>query len=145
MPRVERIEGKMLMRLMRSGLVYTAITAAGIIWYIVDRWEGSRAVAASLVLGGALALALSAAQSLSAGTRGSRFAWAPPLLVFTTVTSGAHALYARLAELEEPGSTLGGSGSDLIVLLLIPAWLLACGFTLASVMKNRSATDGAAR
>ena len=120
---------------MRSELIYTAITAAGIIWFIADRWEGSRAVAASLVLGGALALALSAA------TRVSRFAWAPPLLVFSTVTSGAHLLYVRLAELEEPGSTLGGSGSDLIVLLLMPAWLLAFVFTIASVVKCGGATQ----
>lgn len=118
---------------MRSELIYTAITAAGIIWFIADRWEGSRAVAASLVLGGALAL--------SAATRVSRFAWAPPLLVFSTVTSGAHLLYVRLAELEEPGSTLGGSGSDLIVLLLMPAWLLAFVFTIASVVKSGGATQ----
>lgn len=120
---------------MRSGLIYAAITAAGIIWFIVDRWEGSRAVAGSLVLGGALALAL------SAGTRVGRFSWAPPLLVFSTVTSGAHLLYVRLAELQEPGSTLGGSGSDLIVLLLLPAWLLAFVFTIAPVVKARGATQ----
>lgn len=71
----------------------------------------------------------------------SRFAWAPPLLVFSTVTSVAHLLFVRLAELEEPGSTLGGSGSDLIVLLLIPAWLLAFAFTIASVVQNRSAAQ----
>lgn len=116
---------------MKSGLIYTAITAAAIIWFLADRWEGSRALATSLALGGALALAM------RAGTRMSGFAWAPPLLVFSTVTSGAHLLYVRLAELEEPGSTLGGSGSDLIVLLLMPAWLLAFVFTIASVVKDR--------
>ncbi len=120
---------------MRSGLTYTAITAAAIIWFVADRWEGSRAVAASLVLGGALALAL------IAGTRLSRFAWAPSLLVFSTVTSGAYLVYVRLAELEETGSTLGGSGTDLIVLLLIPAWLLGFVFTVASVVRDRGATQ----
>lgn len=120
---------------MKSGLIYTAITAAAIIWFLADRWEGSRALATSLALGGALALAM------RAGTRMSGFAWAPPLLVFSTVTFGAHLLSVRLAELETPGSTLGGSGTDLIVLLLIPAWLLAFGFTIASVVQNRGATQ----
>lgn len=120
---------------MRAGLIYAAITVAAIVWFVLDRWEGSRAVAASLILGGALALALHAA------SRAKRFRWAPPLLVFSTVAHGAHRLYVRLAEVEEASSTLGGSGTDLIVLLLIPAWLVAFAFTIAAILTDASAAS----
>lgn len=116
---------------MRSGITYAAITALGIVWFLLDSWVGSRAVAAGLIIGGALALALSAMPSPA------RFSWAPPLLLFSTAALATHDVHMQLAELAEPLSTLAGSGSDAVVLLFVLSWPVAFVFTLMSLIGHR--------
>lgn len=116
---------------MRSGITYAAITALGIVWFLLDSWVGSRAVAAGLIIGGALALALSAMP------RPARFSWAPPLLLFSTAALATHDVHMQLAELAEPLSTLAGSGSDAVVLLFVLSWPVAFVFTLMSLIGHR--------
>ncbi len=123
---------------MRSGITYAAITALGVAWFLLDSWVGSRAVASGLIIGGALALALSAMP------RPARFSWAPPLLVFSTAALGVHDIHSQLAELAEPLSTLGGSGSDVVVLLFLLSWPVAFAFTLVSLLRPRKLANGPA-
>lgn len=115
---------------MRSGYVYAVVTVLGLVWFVLDSWSGSKAVAAGLFLGGALALALSAVP------RPGRFGWGAPLLVFSTVALATHATSVRLSELELAGSTLGASGTDLIVLLLLASWLVGFAATTAGVVER---------
>lgn len=119
----------------RSGITYAAITALGIVWFLLDSWVGSRAVASGLIIGGALALALSAMP------RPARFSWAPPLLVFSTAALATHDVHIQLAELAEPLSTLAGSGSDAVVLLFLLSWPVAVVFTLVSFLGRRQLAD----
>ncbi|MFK5584837.1 hypothetical protein [Serinicoccus sp. LYQ131] len=101
-----------------------------LVWFVLDSWSGSRAVAAGLFMGGSLALALSAVP------RPGRFGWGAPLLVFSTVALATHRTSVWLSELEQPGSTLGASGTDLIVLLLLTSWLVGFAATTAGVVER---------
>lgn len=53
------------------------------------------------------------------------------MFVFASVALGMYRVGSRLAELEEPGSTLGGSGLDAVLRLLIVAW--PAGFVLTII------------
>lgn len=118
---------------MRWGLVYGGIAVLGLVWGIVDDWAGSDAAAAALTAGGSLALAAS-------GLMPRRpLDWAPPLLVFGTVGLATWQVSGSLAELDQPGSTLGGSGVDLVPILMMIAWVT--GLVLTVVMLIRDEPD----
>ena len=116
---------------MRSGVVwatwgYATLVVLGVVWVLVDDHLASRATASGLVGGASVALVVTALAPRHP------LGWAPALFAFASVALGVHLVGSRLAELEQPGSTLGGSGTDLILLLLLVAWPV--GFVLTVVL-----------
>lgn len=64
------------------------------------------------------------------------FGWAVPMFVFASVALAINSVGSRLAELEEPGSTLGGSGLDAVLLLLIVAWPAGFVRTIIAILSK---------
>ncbi|KUG51107.1 hypothetical protein AVL62_12740 [Serinicoccus chungangensis] len=127
---------------MRSGVVwatwgYATLVVLGVLWVLVDDYPASRATASGLVGGASVALVVTALAPRHP------LGWAPALFAFATVALGVHLVGSRLAELEQPGSTLGGSGTDLILLLLLVAWPV--GFVLTVALLLRRPSEGVER
>lgn len=113
-----------------STWVYAALVVLGVLWGIVDPWAASDAMSSALVGGGCMALATTAMAPRNP------FGWAVPMFVFASVALGMYRVGSRLAELEEPGSTLGGSGLDAVLLLLIVAWPAGFVLTIIAILSK---------
>ncbi|WP_130011638.1 hypothetical protein [Serinicoccus sediminis] len=129
---------------MRSGVVwatwgYATLVVLGVVWVLVDDHLASRATASGLVGGASVALVVTALAPRHP------LGWAPALFAFASVALGVHLVGSRLAELEQPGSTLGGSGTDLILLLLLAAWPVGFVLTVALLLRSPEKVVGADR
>ncbi|ANS79624.1 hypothetical protein SGUI_2228 [Serinicoccus hydrothermalis] len=126
---------------MRSGVlwatgVYASLVVFGVVLVVVDDWEASGALASGLVGGGCAALVVTAlAPRRTLG-------WAPALFAFASVALALQGIGVRLAELEQPGSTLGGSGLDLITLLLLFAWPVGLVFMIILLLQRPAEVSG---
>lgn len=116
---------------MRSCLAYAFVLIISLVWYVTDSWVGSRAIASGLILGASVAMALSALYNSKAWN------WAPVMLIFSTLGISAHEVHTELAELNEPQSTLGASGTDLLVLALLLLWLISFVGTITSCIISK--------
>lgn len=113
-----------------STWVYAALVVLGVLWSIIDPLAASNSMDSALVGGACMALATTAMAPRNP------FGWAVPMFVFASVALAINSVGSRLAELEEPGSTLGGSGLDAVLLLLIMAWPAGFVLTIIAILSK---------
>lgn len=105
-------------------ITYALIVSASAVCFTLDPWAGSRAVAAGLMVGISSALAALGCLRLS-----GPLWWAPSVLFFGLLAHWVRVLYAGIEEAASPQSTLGGSGTDILVLAFPIIWVVGLVLT----------------